>query len=483
MSEMTVGRQRAKLAPGVGILETESWDSVEEQANDPLGPEFEFVTGVAGSGKTFAMKDRMRKTKGNLLCATTGIAAVNLGGATINSTLGFFDTADLHAKMLSQDLDYRLRYLRDSQKIRRIILDEGSMLDGEQLAILVKVIGDVNFPWIEKGEEDKLLRLTVVGDFAQLPPVKAKFAFEVPEWERFDANTIKLTKIRRQADLAFIEALNHARRGDGATAAEFFEPYMEQRRDDNFDGCTIVAKNDEVDRFNWARMRALPGEELKLVNQRGGRQRSEWKNIPEVLGLKVGCKVMVLANLREAVDKDNPDRKREYYYVNGDMATFLGLDQNDHPVVKLDRNGSTQTVIKTTRAYKASGDDEESKLQKKWKILTDDEVECGGKISELEREEIIERLGEARAAQFYAELEGFIDYWPLRVAYASTVHKTQGLSLDTVQIALSGNFFSNPGSVYVALSRARTLEGLRLVSTPDLMAKRCRVDERVTRFL
>jgi hypothetical protein len=52
-----------------------------------------------------------------------------------------------------------------------------------------------------------------------------------------------------------------------------------------------------------------------------------------------------------------------------------------------------------------------------------------------------------------------------------------------VQIALSGNFFSNPGSVYVALSRARTLEGLRLVSTPDLMAKRCRVDERVTRFL
>jgi hypothetical protein len=80
-------------------------------------------------------------------------------------------------------------------------------------------------------------------------------------------------------------------------------------------------------------------------------------------------------------------------------------------------------------------------------------------------------------------IEGQVEYYPLRLAYASTVHKSQGLSLDRVQVDFRNAFFGNPAMIYVALSRCRTLEGLRLVGMREVFAGRCKVDGQVARWL
>jgi ATP-dependent DNA helicase PIF1 len=482
------------IQPGVGAVSTPPWEELPDSTRETLdaedGPIFEFVTGRAGSGKTFAMKARAQSRRGMVTCATTGIAAINIGGTTINSMLGFFDTDDLIEKFNNLELDHRIRHLRDDRGIRTLVVDEASMLAGEQFALIHKAFVDVNQHPLDNGHLNKVIRLALVGDFAQLPPVKARFAFEADAWEDFEANTVKLTKIRRQADVDFIEALNNARIGTPESveaAAEFFADHMVPRRDDHFDGCTIVAKNDEVERFNWTRLNQLQTPKHTFVAKRFGRPRSEWKQIPDRLEIKEGAKVMVLANVREDIDLGGGlTRKGDFLYVNGDLGEFLGTSPGGHAVVKLDRTDKVVQVVPTFREFKTSAEKEEERLQKKYKVLTSEEVDAGKTISDLDMGEIEKRLGGANSglfSQFLGEREGGITYMPLRVAYASTVHKSQGLSLDKVQVALTGTFMANPGSVYVALSRARTLEGLRLVGDVDMFIRRCKSDERVRRFL
>lgn len=430
-------------------------------------PTFTYLAGAAGSGKTFLTKAWAEGERGLLLCATTGIAAINLGGSTINSILGYFDTKSLQESYTGGFLTGRLGRLWRSG-VRRIVLDEVSMLDGDQLTVLVRAIDEVNgrgYVLDSRWEDEDTppnLGLTLVGDFAQLPPVKATFAFESPEWSRFQDTTHTLTEIRRQADPAFIHALRAARLGDGKTALQYFGDVvgLQEQTNDVFDGPTILARNEAVDRFNQLRMDKLTGRAVSFTSTRWGKQRSEWGNpdkppqtwgIPQTLQLKVGALVMILANRRYEGPPPQP-----YMYVNGDLGEIVGADPYVARV-RLQRNGREVDVECIGRDVK---------------------IPCDS----ARRKELREQHLEDRIDGKW-EIVGGIRYMPLRLAYASTVHKAQGLSLDQVQVNLRDPFFKTPGMVYVALSRARTAGGLRLVGSPAAFVERCASDPRLKEWL
>ena len=417
---------------------------------------FTALLGGAGTGKTFLVKQWMREAElGSLaLAATTGIAAVNLGeGTTINALLRYFNTESLIDLFTSGALTMRLKKLRRAG-LRRIILDEVSMLDGDQLTVLVRAVEECNGEGFDLGdvaEEDKdlpPLGLTVVGDFCQLPPVKAPFAFESLEWGKFSVQT--LSKVWRQQDDAFVDALRAARRGDGRGAVEALEPCFVKATDPHFDGPTLLAKNDAVDRYNRLKLDALQTAEATFSASRWGEQRTEWKQIPETLVLKEGCLVMALAN-------DYDEELDAYRYVNGDLGIFREMDRAGNALVTFQRTGATEDVIRITR------------------VVTEP--------MEVGERKALKAAGEAHRIKDKNKVVGEITYMPLRVAYATTVHKSQGLSLDRVQVNLREPFMASPGMAYVALSRARTLEGLRLIGSAQTFVARCTVDPRVRQWI
>jgi len=430
-------------------------------------PTFTALLGAAGSGKTFETKGWAERVPGVLLAATTGIAAVNLGGETINSILGYFDTASLQESYLNGFLSARLGKLW-RVGVKRLVLDEVSMLAADQLTFLVKAIEEVNGrgyvlgKWAKDPGEDETppsMGLTIVGDFAQLSPVKAPYAFESPEWGRFAEHTLTLVEIKRQADPQFIEMLRAARIGRGDIVADYFASHnaIHQETNDSFDGATVLARNESVDRYNELRMGQLPGAELLFPSTRWGKQRSEWGNpdkpkntwgIPEVLRLKQNALVMVLSNYR--------DELRRLVYVNGDLGRLVDA-QDGRAFVALQRTGEIVEVLPVTRQVKVPIDSE--------------------------RRTELRKAGQENHIDGKWEVTGEITYTPLRIAYASTCHKSQGLSLDRVQINLRDHFWKAAGMVYVGLSRARTMEGLRLVGSPKAIIERCSCDPRLREWL
>lgn len=419
-----------------------------------LGP-FSFLCGAAGTGKTWLAR-QLASRDDTILCATTGIAAVNLGEAvTINSVLGYYDTHSLMHNYASGTLQTRLRALRRGG-ITKFVLDEVSMLDADQLTIIVQAMREVSMTAAYDSElsevthdldPKKVMGLVLVGDFAQLPPVKASFAFASNEWAEFGAHTIQLKTVRRQADATFINALQAVRRGDAAAAIPVFAPKFCPTIDFEFDGATIVAKNDEVDRINLLRHSKLGGQPLIWKTIRSGEQQPEWtKNIPNEVSLKPGSLVMILAN--RAYPKLGEEDLPSYVYVNGDLATVEELmppqaGQHGGIRVKLKRDGRSEVVKPVVREWKEPTGDKKNPFT----------------------------------------IKGTISYMPLRLAYATTVHKSQGLSLDKVQLSIGSWMFGKPGMLYVALSRCRTLEGLRIVGNAAIFKSKCTVDPLIKEWL
>lgn len=382
-------------------------------------------------------------------------------GTTINSLLRYFDTASLTDSYTGGWLEGQFKKLRNAG-LRRILLDEVSMLDGNQLTILCRAIDNVNAQSLPDEPE---LGLILVGDFAQLSPVKAPFAFESAEWDRFAQATYKLTTIRRQADTDFVEALQAARRGDAAKALEFFGPLLQPTTDQRFDGPTLLAKNEAVDKYNQLRLDALKTPQVSFPSQRWGRLRPEWGGppvpehkwgIPNIFTTKLDAKVMILANRNVAMPGEWP----EYVYVNGNLGT-LKRAEGQVAIVELDGDKDHPPkevkVLPVTRSFLVP-------------------LEPG-------RRKQLNAEGKSGLIDGKNEIVGQITYMPLRVAYATTVHKSQGLSLDKVQINIRDHFFSTGGMLYVGLSRCRTAEGLRLVGTADGFRARCVVNPKVVPFL
>lgn len=447
-------------------------DDLDLTVSEPLhpwgatAPTFTYLAGAAGSGKTFLTKRWAEGEKGLLLCGTTGVAAINLGGTTINAILGYFDTASLQEKFVTGQLTAQLGRLYRSG-VRRLIIDEVSMMDGDQLTYLVQAIEEVNGRGyvLDATSTDRAseMGLTLVGDWCQLPPVKAPFGFQSPEWHRFKPFTHILTEIRRQADPHFIEALRAARRGDGRKALEYFGDVIgiQETTDDQFGGATILAKNDSVDRFNHIRFQQLDSPVVIYPSTRWGKQRSEWGNpekppytwgIPQHLPVRVGALVMILTN----VWAPGPPPRRAIY-VNGDIGTITETPDPSEKFIKVRLQRTNQEVAVDY-------------LHRDVTIPID-----SARRKELREQGLQDRIGDE--GRF--EIVGGIDYLPVRLAWATTCHKAQGLSLTTVQVNIRDAFFKTPAMLYVALSRARTAEGLRLVGSAAAFVERCASDPRL----
>lgn len=443
---------------------------------------FEYIGGAAGCGKTWLARERVRENPFQTrLCASTGIAAINLGQTeftctTINSLLWYFDTKSLEDAYTTGKLDRALyRLLRAGT--RQIILDEVSMMSGKQIDIICKGLDAVN-----QGQDDPI-GLTLIGDFCQLPPIEPRgmpregFAFEAKHWDRFAENTTLLTEIKRQTDIEFVQALRAVRRGEGAEAVEFFEPFMNTSLDIDFDGTTIMAKNMEVDRFNELRLDRLNTEWVRFPSYRFDKQLSEWKKLPQILDIKLDALVMILVNKSNKMERDDGTTYSELEYCNGDLG-YLREANSESATVELMRGGTIVNVPYNTKENVLGMHDAGPALVAKGR-------ENLAKFMEGERKLRPPYLTKDPITRQDAGIVvGTCEHLPLRVAYATTCHKSQGLTLDRVQININNQFFSSGGMTYVGLSRARTAEGLRIIcGNSSTFIKRCKTNPLVEQWL
>lgn len=383
-----------------------------------------FLSGMAGTGKSTLLRKLLSEPDERGwypdadITAPTGIAALNIGGMTIHRWSGMLlgpgsdqrdlnETNEAYYLWLSQQPYRSIR--RGWERIRSckcLVIDEISMLAGRQFTFLEWLFRKVrkdDRPWGG-------CQVIVIGDFLQLAPVRKNqdlpydWNFNTEAWERSEFASIMLTRIHRQNEVDFIAALCAVRENRIVGRPAF----TLQKRIIPFPAADIprlFTHNAQVDKWNESMLAGLETEERKFEgtitgDERNGQFLADNLICPQLLCLKEGARVMCTVN--------DPEGQ----YVNGSMGTVVeftpyGID------IDLDR-GHRITVARY-----------------KWKY---------GKEFE----------------------QGYATYsqYPLRLAYALTIHKCQGLTLDRAYIDVRAA--REPGQTYVALSRVRTLEGLML---------------------
>ena len=448
---------------------------------EPSSVHSQFVTGAAGSGKTFNQKKAIEDDPNyGVLCSTTGISAINLGSTTLNSVLRYFDTESLRDKFNRGQLTSALHKI--GRKVKRLVIDEVSMMDGRQLDYIFNAMEQCNR--FQDMEKTGPMGIVLTGDMCQLPPIKCPWAFDADCWEHFERNTTRLTKVWRQDNLEFVEALNAARAGQGGKCVEIlrglgvkFVPSTIK----NFKGTTIMSKNDQVDNFNFSALMELPGEAYGLKTGTWGDQSGEWKNIPEILKLKDGAFVMILSN----------DPSGQFEYANGDQGYIQQRDADGTLWIKLTRNEKVVPIRPIIRHKVSRGDDIDKDLLR---LFPGESIDYGQDLTHLfcdqqdcGRDGPGLRYGTWGRPTFNCQSgsvnTGAIKYYPLRLAYATTVHKSQGLTLDACQIDCRDIFFGSPQMAYVALSRCRTADGLTIVGDALKLEQRIKLEPKIRRWL
>lgn len=428
-----------------------------------------FITGPAGSGKTYTIKKQIEEDPSyGTLAATTGIAAINLGAVTLNSLLKFFDTDSLRDRFNRGGLTSTLHAL--GRKTRNLVIDEVSMMDGRQLDYIHNAVSQVNK---YEDMQGRPLGVILTGDFAQLPPVQAPWVFESEAWPLYERNTTKLTKIWRQDNPEFLKAINAARVGDGEKTAKVLKELGVRflpSSINKFQGTTILSKNAQVDNFNFTALLDVPGEFFGLRAIYWGQEDKNWrKHIPEQLKLKHGAYVMILHNdFMEG-------------FVNGDCGWVQSVDQGTVRV-RLARNERVVNVNPIVRSHSISIEEGEKQgLKNPYEVP---HVKCH---EECELWDGVSKRWVWGTPSFNCQNGtwnvGGVKFYPLRAAYATTVHKSQGLTIDRAQIDIRDPFFGAPSMAYVALSRVRTPEGLTIIGDPGTLAGRIKVEEKVKRWL
>lgn len=374
-----------------------------------------FLTGEAGTGKTYLINkylEYLRKTNKNvLICAPTGIAAANYtGGKTINKAFSI----SIVPSIISPNTEPSRANITNTDTI---IIDEISMCRIDVFTYIMKVIEKCN------NYRETPIQVILCGDFFQLPPVvtnaekkilkqiyptfKEGFAFESEEWEKGKFVNICLREIYRQKNNEFIEALNNARRGISIDEAiEYINNNCSNVPIEN--AMEIHSRNSMVDQINASALNKLETKEYIYKATYSG-VISGTTTVEDELRLKPGCRVMMLAN------------HQDLKYQNGSFATVITCGE-DYIDVLTDKEKNVIRIIKRDFGFV----DEP--------VLTSEGVIVQNEI-------------------------GCVNQLPVKLAYAITIHKSQGQTYDKVNLDPEG--WEN-GQLYVALSRIKSLQGLYL---------------------
>lgn len=375
-----------------------------------LSGESVLLTGPAGAGKTFVLNQFIKIAKADgkhvSVTATTGLAATHLGGTTIHSWSGIGIYDDLHPGFADNMSKSRREII---EKTDVLIIDEISMLHDFRLDMVDQVCRIVR----KKDEPFGGIQLIMSGDFFQLPPINrgdsraGGFVVNSNVWQELDPAICYLEEQHRQDDRELLDILNALRAGD--LRRNHAEKLLERVGVEYIEAETITelhTVNIDVDKINSERLELLEGDEIFYTQASTGSKNyveSLQRSVlaPEVLRLKKGALVMAVKN------------SLEKKYVNGSIGTVLDFEHGtEYPIVEF-KNGKVITMMPDT-----------------WELRDGDKKKAS--ISQI----------------------------PLRLAWAITVHKSQGMTLDMAKIDLRKAFVEGMG--YVALSRVKNLNSLYL---------------------
>lgn len=454
-----------------------------------------FLTGNAGTGKSYVLRKILEYFEDHnqrfFVAAPTGIAAVNVGGITIHKLFGLTPKTDLLRAPEKSAVSDACQAFNHS---RILIIDEISMCSAALFNYIMAILNRV------KKQLGIEIQCIFVGDFSQLPPVVRKdsfeyqsmmnlyhgiYAFDTPAWKHWVTKEIVLKKVIRQDDPAFTNALNQIRMGD-QQGLDFINQHATiGKRLSSKQAIDLCGTNKSADEINDLRISEIHEPLVSFTATIKGEHKdfkSSSQPSPERLTLKVGARVMVVAN--------GMDENEQIEYYNGQLGTVEGFNVTgdnrcDIPIDELKGHGILKRDY-SDYAYVKVRLDNGNLVHLTWHVweIYDYEPDYTKQAEEVAQHtnSVVDALSKGDLKKLKLQpmkktIKAYYVQIPLKLAYAITIHKSQGQTFDYVN--LHPNIFS-AGQLYVALSRVRSIDGL--ASTRKLTQRMVRIDEDVVSF-